>query len=129
MGSLGLQDAFKIFRLKKYIENEVFQGGEDQTGIATLYKKKSSLMKLQVSLEELSVTFNDFWNNMLQTSPEFNKILKLGILMKRGIKKIQLHSQFLDYSISNDVKMLEKLAIFWYYVACDFKNSNEIIEK
>ena len=49
--------------------------------------------------------------------------------MKQGIKMIQIYSKFLEYTNSNDIKMLETLAIFWYYVACDFKKSNEIIEK
>lgn len=128
-GGLSLQEGFKLHRLKRFIENEVLQGGELKKGVVSLYQKQKAVKVVKNSLEQLSQVFLEFWNNLLQGSPEFKKALKLGVLIRQGIKKLDKYTQYLEFGDRSDSKILETLSTFWYYVACDYQKAEKIIDK
>lgn len=127
-GGLSIQESFKVFRLKKFLESGTMNSNPRISRGINIYKKNNILKTFQKSLEKVSIVYNDFWNNLLQHTPEFSKIIKLGRVIQSEMQVLERSCKFLEFNNPNDYKSLESLARFWIYITYDRERGEKALE-
>ena len=128
-GGLSIQETFKIFRLNKFLEAGSVEATSSISHNINVYRKNNILLTFKKSLEKVAFIYNDFWNNLLQHTPEFSKIMKLGRVIQRETMTINQTSKYLEFNNPNDFKSLENLAKFWIYVTYEKEKGEKTLEK
>ena len=78
-GSLAMDQEYKIYRLKKIVEEDVEDAKMDEANeVYKQYRKGDFLKKIRMKMERLTLLHMELWNNFLQDYPDCYKAITIG---------------------------------------------------
>ncbi len=119
-----------IFRQRKLIEDELTEGNE-QSGLdfmaALNFESEFKLFKILI--EKSAILHFEFWNHLLDDSPDLMKLSQQGTKISSSITTIEEQWKKLSKMSMNTPKALKLYATFLIDVLNDKDAGNELLAK
>ncbi len=130
----NIQEEFGIFRYKQLIEDELIEN--DTRGIQESKSDINNMVIFQKKLVnflqriQTSVNFHlEFWNKLLEETPDVQKLLLLGSKITNTVEKVSEEFTKLEEMNPNHIKCLQSYGYFLKEIVNNDTEGNRIIEK
>ena len=125
--SLNFSQEFFIYRIKRKIEERIFEEGKDNTKISL--KFQSNLIIKMIS--DVSIIYNEFWNELLicKENEDIQKLDEFGSEINKLMKKIEEKIEMLLKNNFYNKKVIFLYGIYLRDIVNDEIKAKKFIEK
>ena len=82
-----------IYRYKKLIADSLLEGGRDSGGFeyVSAMNFENNYRKCKSHIEKSALLHYEFWNHLLEDSPDLGRLSDLGMKIEESIKLVDFH--------------------------------------
>ena len=127
INSLTFSQEFFIYRIKRKIEERIFEEGKDKTNISI--KFQSNLIIKMIS--DVTIIYNEFWNELLicRENEDIQKLDEFGSEINKLMKKIEEKIEMLMKNNFYNKKVIFLYGIYLRDIVNDEIKAKKFIEK
>lgn len=121
-----------IIRYKKLIGDSLIEGGKEGGGgyeYISAMNFDSNYRKCKNNIEKSALLHYEFWNHLLEDSPDLGRLSDLGLKIDESIKLVELYWNEMQYIFPNTPKALKLYASYLIEILNDKEGGNECLIK
>lgn len=122
---------FIIYRYKRLIGDSLIESGRESGGFEYIsaINYEANFKKCKYNIERTALLHFEFWNHLLEDSPDLRRLMDLGIRIDSQLKIVDSHWDRMQLIYPNLPKAIKMYALFMMEVVNDKESGNELLQK